>query len=124
MKRIAVYGSLRKGQYNWKSWGGEELFKYIKTTKIKGFDLFPIGRGHYPGIKPGEGSVVIDIYDVADKLYEGLNRMERGANYEPISIKVEDMDVIVWEYKGKMAGYTRVEDGDWINSPLNLSVRK
>jgi gamma-glutamylcyclotransferase (GGCT)/AIG2-like uncharacterized protein YtfP len=122
MKRIAVYGSLRKGQYNWRSWGGEEVFKYIGTTKIDGFDLFPLGHGIYPGIQPGNGKVVVDIYDVEDRVYEGLNRMETGANYEPITIKIDENDVVIWEYKGRTVGYIRIEDGDWINSQLNTSM--
>lgn len=71
---VAVYGSLKKGFYNH---GLIKPYKYLGTDRIVGFDMYNLGA--FPGIKPGEGSISIEVYDVDNQ--EGLDALDRLEGY-------------------------------------------
>lgn len=92
MKRIAVYGSLRRGEYNYREAQGEP----VACGRLIGVALYSLGA--FPCIvrtKPENGdSVEAEIYELEGKLFEGIERMELGAGYkrEPIEFVAHDKD--------------------------------
>lgn len=116
-KKIAVYGSLRKGEYNY-----ERFLKYfpnqievLGTERLPYFSLYDLGS--YPGIKKTnnpQDTVVFDILKVSDSCYNALYLMEIGANYKTIDINVNNEEqVIAFEYLGKVYEDRLVKSGDW-----------
>jgi len=106
-KLIAVYGSLRKGEYNYSS----RDLNYIKTVTIPGFDLFSLGA--YPGIRPGEGNLVIDIMECDVQTKQGIDRMEIRAGYSAESINIDGLNCTIYVYKHDVNPDQLVESGDW-----------
>lgn len=110
MHNIITYGSLRKGEYNFNSFPSA---KHIKTTTIKGWDLYSLGP--YPGVKPGEGTLTVDVIQVNNKDYEYIRNMELGAGYDEIDIKVEDVEGKFYPFNGIVNQENLVENGDWLS---------
>jgi len=113
-KKIAVYGSLRKGEYNYDRF--QEYYpghiKYIGTEVIKGFDLFSLGS--YPGVKKSdnpEQSLVIDVLEVSDSCYSSISAMEHGAGYDSVDVTINGEVCTIYEYMGNKR--TPIESGDW-----------
>lgn len=115
--KIAVYGSLRLNEYNYKAfvnYYGEDNMKYIKTITSKGFDLIDLGS--YPGIKMSKNSnaeVVFDIMECSSECYRDIENMELGAGYSRIIIRDEDNNsyiAFLYDYPGSDK---IVESGDW-----------
>lgn len=119
MAYIAVYGSLRKGQYN-----HQDSLKYIGTTSIKGFDLYPVGFGSYPAIIPTneDNALIIDILECTDEDKSWIDRMEIGAGYYIKEVQVEldgqlyPCHIYIYreEYQDSLKRRPRVESGDWV----------
>ena len=106
MQRAYVYGSLRKGHYNFKSFSG---ISYIKTTKLKGWDLFSLGS--YPGIKPGKGTLVVDLVEMDNATYKQVLKMELGAGYSEIDITIDGISGKFFPYNYNLTEL--VPSGDW-----------
>ena len=123
MKKIAVYGSLRQGQYNnlrFQQMYGHESFNHVRTTVFKGYDLYSLGP--YPAAIPGKGELVVDIFEVSDDLFERLDAMERSADYFPVELFLRNGDehefINIWLYQPKGHSFLRenapiVRSGDW-----------
>lgn len=85
MHRIAVYGSLRQGEYNYRRAQGDP----ICTGKIHKAQLYSLGA--YPCIVASDDEadeVVVEVYDIDDKLFIGIEAMELGAGYQRLPVKV------------------------------------
>ena len=128
-KYIAVYGSLRKGCYNYASFirhYGTENLRYIKTMIIRGFKLYNLGA--YPGIKIGlpEDALVIDIMKASDDVYKRILRMEQGAGYEELSLNLPGyMEPIpIFLYKYFIYEKQWVKSGDWVEHIETLEKEK
>lgn len=107
---IAVYGSLRPGQYNFsriKHFGNVE---HVRTTSISGYDMFSLGP--FPGIKPGEGTIVVDILNVDERVFEAIESMETGAGYKKQIVDIDGDQAAIYVYQYP-AG-RKVESGDWV----------
>ena len=111
MHKIATYGSLRAGEYNFKRMKLFGEINYISTTTIEGWDLFSLGP--YPGIKPGKGTIVIDLLECDDKVYQYIHAMELGAGYIEREININGELYKIYEYTGNT--WTEViPTGDWL----------
>lgn len=117
MRRILVYGSLRKDEYNYQSFKklfGDE-YNYIRTIKIKGFDLFSFGA--YPGIKESENldqELTVDIMECSEDCHKAITRMELGAGYKIVTVKDdEDIDCDIYVYEYSVNNCKKVNSGDW-----------
>lgn len=111
---IAVYGSLREGQYNYERFKNhfEEGLEYIETTTILGFDLFDLGS--YPGIRYSDNpnqELTVDILCCNSECATLINRMELGANYYEEKIKVDVIECSIYIYDGFT--FNLVESGNW-----------
>lgn len=119
MKRIAVYGSLRKGDYNYDRCIPEA--ELVTQTILQGWNMYDLGS--YPCVSMGNGSIVIDIYDVTEDEYDRVEAMELGAGYSKVTIKGDRHGEATLFYmtNQRLAQYERfetlkkVESGDWIS---------
>lgn len=115
MHKIAVYGSLRIGEYNFKRM---ELFgeiNHISTTTVQGWDLFSLGP--YPGIKPGAGTIVVDLLECDDRVYQYIYGMEIGAGYIEREINIDGELYKIYEYTG--GTWTEaIPTGDWLKQQV------
>jgi len=113
-KTICVYGSLRKGAYNFNRFVeifGEDNIKYLKTKEITGFKLYSLGP--YPGIKQTDNEsdkLTIDLLHVTNEVYDAIYNMEIGAGYKA----VETPDGIIYVYRYNVRENDLVKSGDWL----------
>lgn len=114
--KIAVYGSLRKGEYNYERF--KDYFKdgleYVRTTIIDSWSLYDLGS--YPGIKeatePNNG-LIVDIMECSEACFDNIERMELGAGYRSEEIRVGDDICTIYVYEGHVRAENLVESGDW-----------
>jgi len=112
-----AYGSLRNGEYNFdrfQSIYGEDNFKYVRTTTIKGFEIYDLGS--YPGLRISDNpdsTVVVDILEVNPDAYHSIYRMEIGARYTLASVKDEETGDMYEIYLYNYEEGDLVENGDW-----------
>jgi gamma-glutamylcyclotransferase (GGCT)/AIG2-like uncharacterized protein YtfP len=80
-KKVAVYGSLKKGKYNHPLIEG---CKKIDDIFIKG-TLYSLGS--YPAITlEGDNYFEAEVYELPDENYQRVKRMELGAGYQEVMI--------------------------------------
>lgn len=119
---VAVYGSLRKGHGNYEHLLKEEKF-------IGQFETEPLytllDLGSFPGlIKNGGTSVVMEVFDIDEKILKRLDRLEGyyGVNekknmYDREKIESPFGIVTIYFYnipiKIKIKDYRIVPGGDW-----------
>lgn len=125
MKYILVYGSLRKGAYNYDRFKAyfEDEFQYVTTLKIEGFDLYALPYG-YPGIKRNSienNILIVDIIKVSDECFDEIEAMEIHSGYHTVKIDVVDIEhgnsynCTLFVYDGPVEKSQLVKNGDWIN---------
>lgn len=80
MKRIAVYGSLKRGKYNHR-----ESMKFIGESTIRGSMFLCYSYPHlYPEDRSLPEHVIeypVELFEVDDEMFQSLDRMEQGAGY-------------------------------------------
>jgi gamma-glutamylcyclotransferase (GGCT)/AIG2-like uncharacterized protein YtfP len=116
MKRIAVYGSLRRTEYNYRKEMGEPIAEgYITGAKLYSLGAFPAI------VKSGNDTdkVIVEVYEMEGSIFNSIERMELGAGYtrEPVSVYKTDGEVI----EAEAYFYPKVQDwfgpaitsGDW-----------
>ena len=113
MKKIIVYGSLRKDEYNFKSFQrvyGEDNIKYIETTIVDGFKLYSLGS--YPGIKQADLSnkLVVDILEVSDEVWKHI---EKSAGYYTVYKEIKGDYLPIFIYSDAIYPDALVKSGDW-----------
>lgn len=110
MNRIAVYGSLRKGEYNYSAFSKWHDMVHTGTHTVDGFDLYSLGA--YPAATLGDGKLIVDTFEVDDRCFNQINGMELGAGYYAHTININGDDHIIWLQR---SGYEerKVESGDW-----------
>jgi gamma-glutamylcyclotransferase (GGCT)/AIG2-like uncharacterized protein YtfP len=125
---IAVYGTLRKNMPN---------HGKIINSKYKGsFDTLPIytmyALGHYPGLKKGHTSILMEVYDVTPDELSQVNALE-GYNphsntntfYDRILIRTPWGMAYTYMYIPSVHDYEEVESGDWKEHyEMNIKLRQ
>lgn len=122
MKNIyyAFYGSLRNDGYNaerMKRLFGNENYKLIKKVTVKGWKLYDTQWG-YPAITTSDdpnSEVVMEIFDVSNRIAEYVQAMELGAGYTEASTIIEGEHCIVYVYDEIPNHFIEVPTGDWID---------
>lgn len=120
-KLLAVYGSLRKPDYNYntfKSLFGND-FTYLRTTTIDGYDLYSLGA--YPAINPGTGSLVVDLIQCSQAAFEEVLMMELGANYKTDMVNIEREKCIIFVYNRPLET-NKIDSGDWIKEKYGKKI--
>lgn len=113
MSEIAVYGSLRKGEYNYDRFGGEKSFCHKGSYVLDGFKLYSLGS--YPGIKkaPAGNTIVVDVLYADEQTSNVINHMEIGAGYHAEKIKVGNHEPTIYIYDGQVSENQLIVHGDW-----------
>lgn len=107
---LFVYGTLRDGHPNSKRFGLTDVAK--RDAKLMGFNVFELGW--FPGIKPGEGFVVGDVFKITPDMIPALDSYEgEGSLYDREVHKVGSTECYVYVYRGTPAPGSQVADGDW-----------
>lgn len=103
MKKIAVYGSLKKGFFNHYRLEREDALPLGKVV-LRGFTLHSLG--YYPAVVPGEEKdlVAAELYGVSEEVFESLKRMEEGAGYKTMT---HPDDFFFWAFP-ESYGYPQV----------------
>lgn len=116
-RKVAVYGSLRMGEYNYEHFKSSfPSIEHTGTHTITGFKLYSLGS--YPAVctTEGENELIVDTFDVSEGCFSRMNSMEIGAGYHQHEITVDGVNHILW-IMPETATWLRedriVEDGDW-----------
>lgn len=121
---IAVYGSLRKGEFNHR---GD--MKYLGTEVLTGARLFDLQVG-YPAATPDStGAITVDVVGVDSTTFVRLNHMETSAGYGLKDVMTSHGIAFTWlmcRQRIKMWYPTAipVEGGDWSKRTLTELERK
>ena len=116
---MLFFGSLRKNSskgYNFDRFGvGSQ--EYIKDIELDNFTMFSLGA--YPAICRGVGRIKCELHKVGLLASQYIDRMEIGAGYKPIKIRIDDIvsdgtyATLYTMDKKALTGYPKVESGDW-----------
>lgn len=123
--KIAVYGSLRKDEYNYNRFMNyfKDGLEYVKTSVVDSWDLYDLGS--YPGIKeatkPNNG-LVIDVMECSERCFDAIEGMELGAGYRAEEIMVEGDLCTIYVYEGRTRDESLVKSGDWTKYLKNEEV--
>ena len=114
MTKIAVYGSLRKNHGNWRWLLNCDPVK----TEVVSIPFRMISLGGFPGLIPSAENhdITIEIYDVNDRTYQGIESLEGYPNFYQKAIipsSEGDLEIYVLLDKRYQRGYDSVENGDW-----------
>lgn len=121
-KKIAVYGSLRKGFHNHRLLENESCVFIGEGFTRPEYTLFPIAS--FPGIKKnGTTAVKVEVYEVKEDYLPRIDALEGySENREPtfydrksIPVKMldgDEVEVFVYEYVDENENPI-IESGDW-----------
>lgn len=112
-KKLFVYGTLRSGHANSARFGLEGTAPCTPEVKLMGFELFDLGW--YPGIRPGDGYVVGDLFDVKDNQWAALDQYEGVPDlYTRETVTVGGFEgVQVYVYHRSIPADKKIGSGDW-----------
>ena len=117
-KVIIVYGSLRKGGFNYRPWLESKGAMFLGKGKIKGFSLYDLGS--FPAVIKGDGEVVGELYEVSEEMFDKIDWMEKSAGYKKQEITVNGIKCALWFFTKKTLSFykkaKKVEHGDYIKS--------
>jgi len=111
--RVAVYGTLRKGQINWVNCL-EGLSEFVGEYRVEGFDLH--SPGGFPFALPGKGAITVEVFEIGQRVLDRLDRLEgypRFYNRKTIEVGGADAWIYFTEDKGKRS-YEKITSGDWM----------
>lgn len=117
-KRVAVYGSLRKGLGNYaRHLSSATHLGDFQTTPV--FDMYSLGG--YPGLKlKGSTPIYMEVYEVDDKELDGINMLEgydpnsdHNDFYNRVVISTPYGEAYTYIYQGDIKNNIKVESGDW-----------
>ncbi len=110
---IAAYGSLREGHYNFDRFESSfpDLKVHKRNHKIEGFQMY--GLGSYPGIIKGPGEIEVDILECSRECFAVITHMELKAGFSAIELFIDNEQVIIYPYEGKVFPQFKVQSGNW-----------
>ena len=115
--KVAVYGSLRPGNYNYDRiqsiFPGK--FELVQTGEVAGYKMFDLG--HYPVIIPTENTsdvIIVDIIECSEEPMKYIDYMEHGAGYKDTIITVGSYECKIYYMNAvDLVPYNQVKSGDW-----------
>lgn len=115
MNRIAVYGTLRRGGFNHEYIRLNKDAKFIEQTTVPG-KLWKHGWAPVAELTDDGSRIVVDVFDVDDKLLEKLDLLEMGGWWP--RQQVEGLWVWygtpgTWDDPWQIKRRVLVESGDW-----------
>ena len=121
MKKLFVYGTLRPGHMNSARLGLEGSLTCTPGVKLMGYELYNLGW--FPGIRPGQGYVVGDLFDVPDDRWNALDSYEGAPNlYTRESVTIGGLTgVQVYVYHKDIDPEHKIASGDWFNKEVKAA---
>jgi len=113
-----VYGSLRRGEYNYRMI--EKVSEFKGMTSINGYKL--ISLGYYPCVVKSnnkEDKVIGEVFLINDiDAIKNIDYMELNSGYKRVKQKVvmgsgDEVEVLFYEFKRPVLA-PFVESGDWV----------
>jgi gamma-glutamylcyclotransferase (GGCT)/AIG2-like uncharacterized protein YtfP len=124
MRRIFVYGTLMKGEYNHYLLESSRFLDNASTRAE--FDLFDLGL--YPAMaEQGRLQVKGEIYEVDDSALAMVDMLEDHPNwYTRTKIRLSNGETVETYImpRRKLEGFPIIESGDWRNRNNELRVPK
>lgn len=132
----AVYGSLRKGDYNHKTYlENREDIEYVGTYITDPiYKMISIGQGSFPGLlQKGDTSVTLEIYKIKSKSIEreldgleGYYGVDENNMYDKDIIDTPYGPSFIYFYNWSKSSDDDIKDfivesGDWIDYKLSHS---
>ncbi len=111
---VAVYGTLRVGEYNYERFKDGVIDIIAENVKIPNYEMFDLGS--YPGVRKSMGvEIVVDIINFGNDTYEQIEKMELGAGYKMTYVDTPvGMDIVMFTYNRPGSyGLPIIESGDW-----------
>lgn len=115
MRRIIVYGTLRKGNYNHIFLNFNLRTKYLGTAKLKNARMYNLG--YYPCViltNTPSDTVKGELYEFLDSEFEDLIRqMELSAGYVEKKVMIDGKDYIIYIFEEEPKNAVIIRSGDW-----------
>lgn len=124
--QIAVYGSLRPGEFNYEAYAklyGNDSIEKIGTIQVTGLKLYSLGM--YPAAvysHDTEHSVVMDVLKITAEVANAITDMEIGAGYQPVFLPSGSMFFVMPE-EYIHPTWKLISGGDWSKRPLTRKQR-
>ena len=114
--KILVYGTLRKGQYNFDRINnnfGSDSIKKVSERVIEGFKMVSINDWYPAIIYNGDKyqTIIVEEVEVTPEAKNFIDRMEAGAGYTIKQVGGLDIYCYVNDY---FKPEQRIESGDWV----------
>lgn len=106
MSRIFVYGTLRKGMYNYDIYLKQHQ-TYVQNAYVKGH-LFSIKGVPYPALLQGNEMVLGEIHEVPDEVLKEVDAMEGYIEAEHIDNEYNKEICTVYDKEGTIIDYLPV----------------
>ena len=116
---LATYGTLRKGHGNF-TYFLDGIDCVIENDIVRGFQMGTFGG--FPAIfrtDDPEDTIVVDVFDMtqaADIVFEGIDRMEKGAGYDREVVTTESgREVMIYTMPDTDREFFSIDipSGDW-----------
>ena len=123
MKKVFVYGSLKKGFFNHSLIGENPRNKFIRKGFVEGYRLYLLWS--YPAIKIGSSDdrVYVELYNLSDEVFERIDRMEKMAGYMPVQVKDDsEEEGFIYVYKGEVDESKFIPFGNWVKQSEKLNI--
>jgi len=124
MKKIVVYGSLRRQHGNWRYLINQEPL----VTEVINIPFKMISLGGFPGLIPSEenNDITVEIYEVSEDTYKAVENLEGYPNFYQkalVPTSLGELEIYVLLSPRYAVNPTFVENGDW-NSYLTPRYAK
>lgn len=108
--KVAVYGSLREGMGNHRLLIGSDLLGHFN---VEGFEMYSYGA--FPFIKHGDGTIIVEVYEVDEETFKRLDRLEGYPSFYDRELIEVGGQHQAWIYfiEQDASDNLRVENGDW-----------
>ena len=113
---VAVYGTLREGQGNWR-WALRNRSEKLGDAVVSGFDMY--NTGGFPAVvhTTGEGQrdISIEVYEVDDEVFADLDRLEGYPHmYTREQVDTEYGPAWLYIWNSPLGGLEYIPGGDWV----------
>lgn len=110
-ERLFVYGLLRRGERLADFLAGA---RFVGPARVAGHDLLDLGP--YPAAVPGAGTVVGEVYELADLdlLDEAEGVHEDPALYRRVQVEALGAPAWLYVYAREPGKAARIASGDWL----------
>lgn len=113
---VAVYGTLREGQGNWR-WALRDRSEKLGDAELSGFKMY--STGGFPAVVRTTDEDVedihVEVYEVDDEVFSDLDRLE-GYPTMYTREQVETEYGLAWLYiwNFELGGLQLIPEGDWV----------